>query len=153
MRVLLSLVVLPLLVLPASAQALDWRPDQGERSSTASRSSRPSTTRQRFTMVFTPDGKATREQLKKAGESAGEKTAGTLEGGQGRLLHLVEAGLARDLLSARPQFRLTTQMVGDEGRGDSRELDQAAALILRRLPFLWRVSEANPGHQSRYGFS
>lgn len=75
MRVLLSLVLLPLLYVPAQSQALT-----GDQIKASFFNGKPfvatSTTRQRFTMVFTPDGKATREQLKKPGEPA-EKTAGT----------------------------------------------------------------------------
>jgi hypothetical protein len=75
MRILLSLVLLPLLYAPAYSQALT-----GDQIKANFFNGKPfvatSTTRQRFTMVFTPDGKATREQLKKAGEST-EKTAGT----------------------------------------------------------------------------
>ncbi len=76
MRVFLSsLALLPLLYVPAHAQALT-----GDQTKSLFFNGKPfvatSTTRQRFTMVFTPDGKATREQLKKAGEPT-EKTAGT----------------------------------------------------------------------------
>lgn len=76
MRVLLSsLAVLPLLYAPAQSQALT-----GDQIKSSFFNGKPfvatSTTRQRFTMVFTPDGKATREPLKKAGEPT-EKTAGT----------------------------------------------------------------------------
>ncbi len=63
----LSLAVLPLLYAPASAQALD-----AAQIKAMFFNGKPfvatSTTRQRFTMVFTPDGKATREPIKKAGE-------------------------------------------------------------------------------------
>jgi hypothetical protein len=76
MRVLLSLLLLPLLYVPANAQALT-----GDQIKANFFNGKPfvatSTTRQRFTMVFTPDGKATREQLKKQGDPPGEKTAGT----------------------------------------------------------------------------
>ncbi len=75
MRILLSLAVLPLLYVPASAQALD-----GTQIKAMFFNGKPfvatSTTRQRFTMVFTPDGKATREPIKKAGEPV-EKSEGT----------------------------------------------------------------------------
>ena len=75
MRVFLSLALLPLLYSPAASQALT-----GDEIKSLFFNGKPfvasSTTRQRFTMVFTPDGKATREQLKKAGEPT-EKTAGT----------------------------------------------------------------------------
>jgi hypothetical protein len=76
MRVLLlSLFLLPLLYAPAHSQALT-----GDQIKALFFNGKPfvatSTTRQRFTMVFTPDGKATREQLKKAGEPT-EKTPGT----------------------------------------------------------------------------
>ena len=75
MRVFLSLALLPLLYSPALSQALT-----GDEIKTLFFNGKPfvasSTTRQRFTMVFTPDGKATREQLKKAGEPT-ENTAGT----------------------------------------------------------------------------
>ena len=75
MRVFLSLALLPLLYSPALSQALT-----GDEIKSLFFNGKPfvasSTTRQRFTMVFTPDGKATREQLKKAGEPT-EKTVGT----------------------------------------------------------------------------
>jgi hypothetical protein len=76
MRVILcSLALLPLLYTPAQSQALT-----GDQIKSLFFNGKPfvatSTTRQRFTMVFTPDGKATREQLKKQGEPT-EKTAGT----------------------------------------------------------------------------
>ena len=75
MRALLSLALLPFLYAPAQSQALT-----GDQIKATFFNGKPfvatSTTRQRFTMVFTPDGKATREPLKKAGEH-GEKTAGT----------------------------------------------------------------------------
>jgi hypothetical protein len=67
--------MLPLLYSPALSQALT-----GDQIKSLFFNGKPfvatSTTRQRFTMVFTPDGKATREQLKKVGEPT-EKTAGT----------------------------------------------------------------------------
>ena len=75
MRVLVSLALLPFLYAPAQSQALT-----GDQIKATFFNGKPfvatSTTRQRFTMVFTPDGKATREPLKKVGEH-GEKTAGT----------------------------------------------------------------------------
>lgn len=76
MRVLLStLALLPFMFTPAHSQALT-----GDQIKALFFNGKPfvatSTTRQRFTMVFTPDGKATREPLKKAGEPT-EKTAGT----------------------------------------------------------------------------
>lgn len=75
MRALLSLVLLPLLYSPAQSQALT-----GDQIKANFFNGKPfvatSTTRQRFTMVFTPDGKATREQLKKPGEPT-EKVNGT----------------------------------------------------------------------------
>ena len=75
MRALLSLAILPLLYAPAQSQALD-----GNAIKSLFFNGKPfiasSPTRQRFTMVFTPDGKATREQLSKAGEK-GDKTDGT----------------------------------------------------------------------------
>ena len=75
MRVLLSLALLALFSVPAQAQALT-----GDQIKAMFFNGKPfvatSTTRQRFTMVFTPDGKATREPIKKAGEHA-EKTQGT----------------------------------------------------------------------------
>ena len=75
MRVLLSLALLPLLYSPAQSQALT-----GDQIKANFFNGKPfvatSTTRQRFTMIFTPDGKATREQLKKPGEPT-EKVSGT----------------------------------------------------------------------------
>jgi hypothetical protein len=75
MRVLLSLALLPFLYAPVHAQALT-----GDQIKAMFFNGKPfvatSTTRQRFTMVFTPDGKATREQLKRQGEPT-EKTVGT----------------------------------------------------------------------------
>ncbi|HWV42439.1 hypothetical protein [Pseudorhodoplanes sp.] len=75
MRFLLSLALLTFLYTPAQSQALT-----GDQIKTMFFNGKPfvatSTTRQRYTMVFTPDGKASREPLKKAGESA-EKTVGT----------------------------------------------------------------------------
>jgi hypothetical protein len=76
MRILLlSLAVLPLLYSPAASQAMD-----GAAIKAMFFNGKPfvatSTTRQRFTMVFTPDGKATREPIKKAGEPT-EKSEGT----------------------------------------------------------------------------
>jgi len=75
MRALLSLALLPLLYSPAQSQALT-----GDAIKTMFFNGKPfvatSTTRQRFTMVFTPDGKATREPLKKQGEPT-EKSDGT----------------------------------------------------------------------------
>ncbi len=128
MRVFLSLALLPLLYSPALSQALT-----GDEIKSLFFNGKPfvasSTTRQRFTMVFTPDGKATREQLKKVGEPD-RKDRRHLESGEGRLLHLVEAGVARDLLSAGAELARRCKMVGDEGRGDGRELDQAAALMI-----------------------
>ena len=81
-----------------------------------------SPTRQRYTMVFTPDGKATREPLGKAGD----KDRRDMEGREGRLLHLVE-GRHDQLLSPRHQHGRRRQMVGDEGRDHGRDLEQAAA--------------------------
>ena len=75
MRALLSLALLPLLYSPAQSQALS-----GDAIKSTFFNGKPfvatSTTRQRFTMVFTPDGKATREPIAKAGEKT-EKTEGT----------------------------------------------------------------------------
>ena len=75
MRVLLSLALLPFLYAPAQSQALT-----GDQIKATFFNGKPfvatSTTRKRFTMVFTPDGKITREELKKAGEPT-EKAAGT----------------------------------------------------------------------------
>ena len=75
MRALLSLALLPLLYSPAQSQALT-----GDAIKAMFFNGKPfvatSTTRQRFTMVFTPDGKATREPIKKQGEPT-EKAEGT----------------------------------------------------------------------------
>ena len=75
MRAILSLALLPLLYSPAQSQALT-----GDQIKANFFNGKPfvatSTTRQRFTMIFTPDGKATREQLKKPGEPT-EKVSGT----------------------------------------------------------------------------
>ena len=75
MRALLSLALLPLLYSPAQSQALT-----GDAIKSMFFNGKPfvatSTTRQRFTMVFTPDGKATREPIKKQGEPT-EKSDGT----------------------------------------------------------------------------
>jgi hypothetical protein len=64
MRALLSLALLPLLYSPAHSQALT-----GDQIKANFFNGKPfvanSTTRQRFTMVFTPDGKATREPVGK----------------------------------------------------------------------------------------
>lgn len=77
MRVLLfALTLLPLMFSPAQSQALT-----GDQIKAMFFNGKPfvatSTTRQRFTMVFTPDGKATREPLKKASGEQPEKTVGT----------------------------------------------------------------------------
>jgi hypothetical protein len=76
MRALLALIVLlPIFDTPAHAQALT-----GDQIKATFFNGKPfvatSRTRQRFTMVFMPDGKATREPIVKQGEKA-EKTAGT----------------------------------------------------------------------------
>ncbi len=75
MRALIALALLPLLYSPAQSQALS-----GEAIKALFFNGKPfvatSTTRQRFTMVFTPDGKATREPLSKTGETT-EKVQGT----------------------------------------------------------------------------
>jgi hypothetical protein len=75
MRILLSLALLPLLYAPAYSQALT-----GDQIKANFFNGKPfvatSTTRKRYTMVFTPDGKITREEIKKAGEPT-EKAAGT----------------------------------------------------------------------------
>jgi hypothetical protein len=64
---LLALAILPMLSAPAQSQALS-----GDAIKTNFFNGKPfvatSTTRQRFTMIFTPDGKATREPLGKPAE-------------------------------------------------------------------------------------
>ena len=72
MRAILSLALLPLLYSPAQSQALT-----GDAIKALFFTGKPfvasSPTRQRFTMVFTPDGKATRTPLAKAAAKGGEK--------------------------------------------------------------------------------
>ena len=70
---LTSFSLLPLLSSPAQSQALDRQCHQGDLLQRQAVRRQSSTTRQRYTMVFTPDGKATREPLGKPGD----KVAGT----------------------------------------------------------------------------
>ncbi len=67
MRALLALALLPLLYTPAQSQALTGNQIK-ELFFTGKPFVASSTTRQRFKMTFTPDGKATREPLSKPGD-------------------------------------------------------------------------------------
>ena len=121
MRVLICFAIAVLYSAPVHAEALD-----GNAIKATFFNGQPfiasSPTRQRYTMVFTPDGKATREPLGKAGDQGRRD----MEGREGRLLHLVE-GRPDQLLSPRHQHRCRRQMVGDEGRDHGRELDEAVS--------------------------
>ena len=121
MRVFLGFVIAVLYSLPVHAEALD-----GNAIKATFFNGQPfiasSPTRQRYTMVFTPDGKATREPLGKAGDKIDGKWK------------VVKEGFCTQWKDGPTNcYRLVTcndrrrQMGGDEGRDHGRELEQAAA--------------------------